>query len=87
MENKLGGIPLEPPLDLPSPPGMSKMGKKTDLAMSFKTSEDKDLEQFRREARTERDVREARLDPLFIPTVALVRCYPLLVFDSIFELC
>ena len=36
------------------------MGKKTDLAMNFKTAGDKDLEQFRREARTERDVREAR---------------------------
>ena len=60
LEKKMGGIPKEPPLEIPSPPEMMKMGKKTDLAMNFKTAGDKDLEQFRREARTEQDEWEAR---------------------------
>ena len=36
------------------------MGTTSELALSFKTADSKDLEQFRREANEERDAREAR---------------------------
>ena len=60
LEREKGGIPDEPPLELPSPPEMTKMGTTSELALSFKTADSKDLEQFRREANEERDAREAR---------------------------
>ena len=47
-------------MELPLPPDMTKMGTASDLALTFKTADDKELEQCRQEVNNERDAREAR---------------------------
>ena len=59
LEEIKGGVPGEPPLSLPSPPKMGKMGMTSELALSFKTADDSKLDEFKSKARKERDDREA----------------------------
>ena len=52
-------IPKEPPLELPSPPEMNKLGTTSGLALKFKSADNGELEEFKQEERKERDNREA----------------------------
>ena len=56
---KKHAVPNEPPLELPSPPEMNKLGTTSGLALKFKSADDGELEEFKQEARKEIDKREA----------------------------
>ena len=56
---KKHAVPNEPPLELPLPPEMNKLGTTSGLALKFKSADDGELEEFKQEARKERDKREA----------------------------
>ena len=60
LEEEKGGIPEEPPLEIPSPPAMGKLGTTTGLALKFKELNEGKYEEFKNEARSERDKREAK---------------------------